>query len=105
MLGFVMLLLSDFFGVRYVTWIAHQLIDGFQRLVGRIFRANNVLGSLLALDENFAQYQSSSVVSAHAVNTATGRSGGRTQINSFNCRAVRRGANDGSVNELPSVRV
>jgi hypothetical protein len=38
------LLLSDFFGVRDVTWISHQLIDGFQRLAGRILRANNLLG-------------------------------------------------------------
>jgi len=32
----VLLLLSDFFGVCDVTWISHQLIDGFQRLAGRI---------------------------------------------------------------------
>jgi len=45
MLVLMMLLLADFFGVCDVTWISHQLIDGFQRLAGRIFRANNFLGA------------------------------------------------------------
>src|SRR6266513_1496918 len=32
----MMLLLDDFLGVRDVSWISHQFIDGFQWLVGRI---------------------------------------------------------------------
>src|SRR5436190_10449990 len=32
----VMLLLDDFLGVRDVSWISHQFIDGFQRPIGRI---------------------------------------------------------------------
>src|SRR6266496_2005499 len=40
MLVLMMLLLADFFGVRDVSWVSHQLIDGFQRFAGRIFRAN-----------------------------------------------------------------
>src|SRR6266480_1489870 len=32
----VMLLLNDFLGVRDVSWISHQFIDGFQRPIGRI---------------------------------------------------------------------
>jgi hypothetical protein len=39
MLGFVVLLLSDFLGVCDVPWVSHQLIDGFQCLAGRIYRA------------------------------------------------------------------
>jgi len=31
-----MLLLADFFGVRDVSWVSHQLIDGSQRLAGCI---------------------------------------------------------------------
>jgi len=37
--GFVVLFLSDFLGVRDVSWISHQLIDGFQTLPGCIYRA------------------------------------------------------------------
>jgi len=33
----VMLLLSDFLGVSDVSWISHQLIDGFQTFAGRIY--------------------------------------------------------------------
>jgi len=36
--GFVVLLLSDFLGVRDVTWVSHQLIDGSERPAGRISR-------------------------------------------------------------------
>src|SRR6266513_1305374 len=32
----MMLLLDDFLGVRDVSWISHQFIDGSQRLAGRI---------------------------------------------------------------------
>src|ERR1044072_6662684 len=38
MLLLLMLLLADLLGVRYVSWISHQLIDGSQRFTGRIFR-------------------------------------------------------------------
>jgi hypothetical protein len=44
MLGFVVLLLSDFLGVSDVAWVSHQLIDGFQTFGGRIFMQANVLG-------------------------------------------------------------
>jgi hypothetical protein len=36
MLVLMMLLLADFLGVRDVSWISHQLIDGSQRFTGRI---------------------------------------------------------------------
>src|SRR4029077_10475121 len=36
MLVLMMLLLADFFGVRDVSWVSHQLIDGFQGVAGRI---------------------------------------------------------------------
>jgi hypothetical protein len=32
----MMLLLEDFLGVRHVSWISHQLIDGCQRCFGCI---------------------------------------------------------------------
>src|SRR5206468_8654485 len=41
MLLLVTLLLDDFLGVRDVSWVSHQLIDGFQRLAGRIYRGSN----------------------------------------------------------------
>src|SRR4029077_10138429 len=36
MLVLMMLLLADFFGVRDVSWVSHQLIDGFQGIAGRM---------------------------------------------------------------------
>src|SRR5258708_1233230 len=38
MLFFVMLLLANFFGVRDVSWISHQLIDGSRWLAGRMLK-------------------------------------------------------------------
>src|SRR5262245_14584776 len=38
MLLLMMLLLTDFFGVRDVSWVSHQLIDGCRGLFGRIWR-------------------------------------------------------------------
>src|SRR5215472_6412366 len=40
MLLLMMLLLTDFFGVRDVSWVSHQLIDGCGRHSGRISRHN-----------------------------------------------------------------
>src|SRR5262249_45665641 len=40
MLLLMMLLLTDFFGVRDVSWISHQLIDGFRESFGCIPRHN-----------------------------------------------------------------
>src|SRR5882724_5951566 len=36
MLSLMVLLLADFFGVRDVSWVSHQLIDGFQTSGGRM---------------------------------------------------------------------
>ena len=40
-LAFMLLLLSDFLSVCYVSWVSHHLIDGFQSLPGRVLRANS----------------------------------------------------------------
>src|SRR4029077_507711 len=40
MLFLMMLLLADFFGVRDVSWVSHQLIDGCRRPSGCISRRN-----------------------------------------------------------------
>jgi hypothetical protein len=45
-LGFVVLLLSDFLGVCDVSWISHQLIDGFRVFAGRIRCSHGPVGRL-----------------------------------------------------------
>src|SRR6266481_2836688 len=109
MLVLMMLLLADFFGVRDVSWVSHQLIDGFQGVAGRISeqtthkhdsvatalcrragRSNTAKAPrhseaattfarwLLAFPKNLSQRCARGVIAAHAVNSASRRSGRRT---------------------------
>src|SRR5437667_100956 len=53
----MMLLLDDFLGVRDVSWVSHQFIDGFQWLAGRISqmrptRSRLCLAAFRAVEEN-----------------------------------------------------